>query len=94
MSLRIFCKSVVGVLKTKDRFLFFIQNNLKNIVDMEVVMIEFNKPETICNVTQCSSDPCKNQGKCLTTDSGFTCQCPRGWVGNTCDEDVDECKTG
>ena len=57
-------------------------------------MIEFNKPETICNVTSCSSDPCKNQGKCITTDSGFVCQCPRGWFGDTCHKDVDECKTG
>ena len=74
--------------------LIYFQNVLEAVVEGKVEVTKLSKPETTCNVTQCSSDPCKNQGNCLTTESGFVCQCPRGWEGKLCDKDVDECNTG
>ena len=35
--------------------------------------------------------PCRNGGTCVNTYSGFFCQCPPSWEGETCEEDVDEC---
>ncbi|KAM7358205.1 cubilin 2 [Cochliomyia hominivorax] len=36
-------------------------------------------------------EPCKNGGKCYDTYNGFYCECPEGYTGKTCEEDVDEC---
>ena len=46
----------------------------------------------MCNITACSSDPCRNQGKCIVRGSSFVCQCPRGWGGRYCEQDSNECK--
>ena len=35
--------------------------------------------------------PCRNGARCVSTFSGYFCQCPPNWQGETCDEDVDEC---
>ena len=35
--------------------------------------------------------PCRNGGTCVDTYSGYFCQCPDTWQGDTCELDVDEC---
>ena len=27
---------------------------------------------------------CEHGGRCINTEGGFTCQCPPGWTGPTC----------
>ncbi|OQR79590.1 protein jagged-1-like [Tropilaelaps mercedesae] len=37
---------------------------------------------------------CANGGLCFSDDSndtGFRCECPYGWTGETCQQDIDEC---
>ncbi|RWS30688.1 cubilin-like protein [Leptotrombidium deliense] len=41
---------------------------------------------------ECSSNPCKNGGTCLDLLDGFVCDCMKGWQGQTCESDVDECE--
>ena len=33
----------------------------------------------------CYSEPCQNGGTCENGDDGFTCICPPGWQGETCE---------
>ena len=39
-----------------------------------------------CEENQCSSDTCKNGGRCIGTQSSFTCVCPVEYKGATCIE--------
>ncbi|EGD73460.1 hypothetical protein PTSG_12267 [Salpingoeca rosetta] len=42
----------------------------------------------------CDLDVCQNGGTCTmdeTADRGYTCDCPSGVTGYTCDRDIDEC---
>uniref|UniRef100_A0A8B9DYK5 Growth arrest specific 6 n=1 Tax=Anser cygnoides TaxID=8845 RepID=A0A8B9DYK5_ANSCY len=43
---------------------------------------------------QCSPDPCYKEGtvKCEDLKGDFYCECKRGWQGEICDKDIDECK--
>ncbi|NWY59253.1 HABP2 protein, partial [Chionis minor] len=41
----------------------------------------------------CSSDPCKNNGRCESTESGFICLCPEPYAGTTCEKVKDMCAT-
>lgn len=39
----------------------------------------------------CSDEPCLNDGTCSTDGVTFTCACARGFSGDTCDTNIDEC---
>ena len=54
--------------------------------------MEFKQPEGMCNITACSSNPCRNQGACLVRGSSFVCDCRAGWRGDFCEKDRDECE--
>uniref|UniRef100_A0A8V0X5P9 Protein eyes shut homolog n=1 Tax=Gallus gallus TaxID=9031 RepID=A0A8V0X5P9_CHICK len=41
-----------------------------------------------CDGTVCGYSVCKNNGTCQVESSGFSCSCPQGWIGNTCEESV------
>lgn len=42
---------------------------------------------------ECAGEsPCRNGGTCVNTMTGFFCQCPDNYEGNTCEEDVNECQ--
>lgn len=58
----------------------------------------FNRYLNRCDRTEneppkaCLSSPCKNDGKCVDTDSyTFECQCQEGFSGLTCEKGVDPC---
>ncbi|XP_072019675.1 uncharacterized protein [Amphiura filiformis] len=45
------------------------------------------------DLDECSSNPCKNSGRCTDMVTGHACDCvSTGWQGETCDEDIDECQ--
>ena len=51
-------------------------------------------PEPRSSVPACAAAPCLHGGICTDTAAGgFTCSCPGGYTGDTCQEDVDECAT-
>ena len=39
---------------------------------------------------KCAPSPCQNGGSCVNTlssfDGGFSCECDKGWTGDTCTE--------
>ena len=41
----------------------------------------------------CAADPCANGAVCVPVDGGYECQCPTGYEGTDCDQDIDECAT-
>ncbi|XP_078346389.1 uncharacterized protein LOC144631727 isoform X9 [Oculina patagonica] len=40
---------------------------------------------------ECSKSPCKNGATCVNTAESFRCECPQGFKGALCDQDIDEC---
>ncbi|XP_059225289.1 cubilin homolog [Stomoxys calcitrans] len=53
-----------------------------------VLVIEENITKNECTE---ATEPCKNGGTCYDSYKGYHCECPEGWKGKTCEEDVDEC---
>ncbi|KAI0232001.1 hypothetical protein LSAT2_017656, partial [Lamellibrachia satsuma] len=44
------------------------------------------------DIDECLSSPCQNGATCSTPQINmFSCQCPTGVIGSTCETDVDEC---
>ncbi|XP_078700866.1 uncharacterized protein LOC144927359 [Branchiostoma floridae x Branchiostoma belcheri] len=43
--------------------------------------------------TWCKDQPCQNNGVCVEATDGRYCVCKGGWVGDSCESDVNECKT-
>ena len=37
------------------------------------------------NIDPCEPDPCYNEGKCKTEETGYTCQCLLGYHGSQCE---------
>uniref|UniRef100_A0A8B9ZVE1 Fibulin 7 n=1 Tax=Anas zonorhyncha TaxID=75864 RepID=A0A8B9ZVE1_9AVES len=48
------------------------------------------------SIDDCSSNPCANGGTCVDGNQSYTCLCPRGWSGTSCQSPVytyvDECQ--
>ncbi|XP_029372725.1 protocadherin Fat 3 isoform X2 [Echeneis naucrates] len=42
-------------------------------------------------MTACVPNPCQNGGVCKAIGNAFLCSCRRGFMGLTCEEDVNEC---
>lgn len=39
------------------------------------------------------SDSCMNGGSCVETyNGGFTCRCPTGFTGESCEKNIDDCE--
>ncbi|MBK6848117.1 MAG: hypothetical protein IPG96_11480 [Proteobacteria bacterium] len=39
----------------------------------------------------CSPNPCQGGGTCVADLAGFSCRCPAGYAGKTCELDIDDC---
>lgn len=55
------------------------------------IQSQLNSIETNLQSNECSSNPCQNGGTCTDLYNSFQCQCPDGWTGTTCSQDVNEC---
>ncbi|XP_068757793.1 thrombospondin-type laminin G domain and EAR repeat-containing protein-like [Montipora capricornis] len=44
----------------------------------------------------CCYNPCPKNGKCVLgyTEKNYACECPPGFTGEKCENDIDECNTG
>ncbi|XP_078696563.1 uncharacterized protein LOC144924834 isoform X2 [Branchiostoma floridae x Branchiostoma belcheri] len=40
----------------------------------------------------CFVNPCMNDGICEENGDDFTCSCPKGWKGERCEDDINECR--
>ncbi|XP_078597484.1 uncharacterized protein LOC144873741 isoform X2 [Branchiostoma floridae x Branchiostoma japonicum] len=40
----------------------------------------------ICDVSECNSSPCQNEGTCIDGVDHYICKCGRGWVGVHCEK--------
>ncbi|KAK1801162.1 hypothetical protein P4O66_022669 [Electrophorus voltai] len=57
----------------------------------------FGKTGLLCHVDDaCISNPCRAGSQCDTNpvNGKFNCNCPSGYKGNTCNDDIDECTIG
>ncbi|NXK56084.1 FBLN7 protein, partial [Chauna torquata] len=43
------------------------------------------------SIDDCSSNPCANGGTCVDGNQSYTCLCPRGWSGTSCQSPVYAC---
>lgn len=42
-------------------------------------------------VSLCDRRPCQNNGSCQGNQTGYICECPRGFAGPECQTNVNEC---
>lgn len=49
----------------------------------------------VCGGGVCYGDgyPCQNGASCASDSGGYTCSCPPGWTGTSCEIDIDECES-
>uniref|UniRef100_H2T135 Delta/notch-like EGF repeat containing n=1 Tax=Takifugu rubripes TaxID=31033 RepID=H2T135_TAKRU len=48
-----------------------------------MTVIQWKKCEI--DINECKSNPCHHGGTCVDQSNGFSCHCPTGWVGPTCE---------
>ncbi|XP_073699746.1 neurocan core protein [Garra rufa] len=41
----------------------------------------------------CQTNPCLHGGSCLTEGKGYSCLCPQGYSGESCEIDIDDCQS-
>jgi len=71
----------------------FLQAAMLQITGVRVTVMS-QSGDNLCDSNACTSSPCKNGGICTAdanVSSGFGCNCPPGYTGSTCEEDIDEC---
>lgn len=43
-------------------------------------------------IDDCSSNPCANSGTCVDGNQSYTCVCPPGWSGPSCQSPIYSCR--
>ncbi|XP_068206241.1 LOW QUALITY PROTEIN: cubilin-like, partial [Palaemon carinicauda] len=43
-------------------------------------------------INECASGPCQHGGTCIDGFKRYTCICPKGWEGESCSDDFNECE--
>uniref|UniRef100_A0A8C9R804 Neurocan core protein n=1 Tax=Scleropages formosus TaxID=113540 RepID=A0A8C9R804_SCLFO len=41
----------------------------------------------------CQTNPCLHGGNCLSEGKGYSCYCPQGYSGESCEIDIDDCQS-
>ncbi|KAL1023056.1 hypothetical protein UPYG_G00035910 [Umbra pygmaea] len=44
-------------------------------------------------VDPCQTNPCLHGGSCLQEGDGYSCYCPQGYSGESCEIDIDDCQS-
>ena len=44
------------------------------------------------SLQECASMPCKNSARCIDSANGFKCECPAGFSGKYCEDNIDNCE--
>lgn len=57
----------------------------------QTYVISFTGGHGRCLIDPCDNAPCKNGGTCTSGDDKFTCKCPWGFEGPTCEAKVNPC---
>ncbi|XP_071826204.1 cubilin-like isoform X2 [Apostichopus japonicus] len=52
---------------------------------------DLNNIKASLQTNECLTSPCANGGTCTNLYNSYQCQCPDGWTGTTCSQDVNEC---
>ena len=72
--------------------LFLIFSN--NADELLQVLTRLTKINTQLNLTEVYLlDPCKNGGTCVDKVNAFECVCKKGFEGDACEFDIDECSS-
>ncbi|XP_028392831.1 von Willebrand factor A domain-containing protein 2-like [Dendronephthya gigantea] len=69
----------LGDLASKQEYVFKSNMNALDKIEDELV-------KDICiSIPACKSQPCKNGGQCVDTDTEYRCNCPPDWTGVNCE---------
>uniref|UniRef100_A0A8C2B2P3 Neurocan core protein n=1 Tax=Cyprinus carpio TaxID=7962 RepID=A0A8C2B2P3_CYPCA len=60
--------------------------------EKEVVLVAA-KQEIKTEDDPCQTNPCLHGGSCLTEGEGYSCLCPQGYSGESCEIDIDDCQS-
>ncbi|XP_048021182.1 neurocan core protein isoform X2 [Megalobrama amblycephala] len=52
-----------------------------------------NSPSRSSEDDPCQTNPCLHGGSCLTEGEGYSCLCPQGYSGESCEIDIDDCQS-
>ena len=66
-------------------------SSLEDCIGVDVDKIDYESLETL-SVNDCFSLPCQNEGICHALKMGFQCECPPGYEGSVCENEVNPCK--
>jgi hypothetical protein len=81
-----------------------IKVHLHSVVDVQIHTKELNanleqqlivsfilnkiKKSIFKSLAPCDSNPCLNGGTCSVSGNSYTCTCPPGYTGNTCESNI------
>uniref|UniRef100_A0A8C2B2T5 Neurocan core protein n=1 Tax=Cyprinus carpio TaxID=7962 RepID=A0A8C2B2T5_CYPCA len=61
--------------------------------DTTVAESENSPSRTSAEDDPCQTNPCLHGGSCLTEGEGYSCLCPQGYSGESCEIDIDDCQS-
>ncbi|XP_026053333.1 neurocan core protein-like isoform X1 [Carassius auratus] len=61
--------------------------------DTTVARSENSPSITSAEDDPCQTNPCLHGGSCLTEGEGYSCLCPQGYSGESCEIDIDDCQS-
>uniref|UniRef100_A0A9J7ZCI5 Neurocan core protein n=1 Tax=Cyprinus carpio carpio TaxID=630221 RepID=A0A9J7ZCI5_CYPCA len=61
--------------------------------DTTVAESENSPSRTSAENDPCQTNPCLHGGSCLTEGEGYSCLCPQGYSGESCEIDIDDCQS-
>ncbi|XP_051549935.1 neurocan core protein-like [Myxocyprinus asiaticus] len=65
----------------------------KDIANKTVTGWENSPSKTSVKDDPCQTNPCLHGGSCLTEGEGYSCLCPQGYSGESCEIDIDDCQS-
>ncbi|CAF1226026.1 unnamed protein product [Rotaria sordida] len=69
-------------------------NNLTSYLMFIKILIIISFLNNFTNAQVCTSDVCNKHGTCIpNTFNSFTCQCDPGFIGPTCNQELNECES-